>query len=93
MKVYKVQSVTIKKEVFQKMFCDLCKKETASHSWGDGMYHDNQVTIEHRWGTNYPDGGIGREIKIDLCPECFDNKLVPWLKSQGVCISESEWDW
>lgn len=38
----------------------------------------NQITSG--WGYNY----VEVAMKIDLCPECFHNKLIPWLQAQGV---------
>ena len=38
-----------------------------------------KVIIRHREGLNYPEGGSGIEINIDLCPDCVKNKLIPWL--------------
>ena len=30
------------------------------------------------------------DIEIDLCPDCFEFKLVPWLESQGVEIRRNK---
>ncbi len=30
-------------------------------------------------GYQYPEGGSGIEVNIDICPECFENKII--LKS------------
>jgi len=51
------------------------------------------VTVKQKEGESYPDGGSGTEYEIDLCPDCFKNRLVPWLKSEGANIGEMEWDW
>jgi len=49
--------------------------------------------MKQKEGSNYPEGGTGTEYEIDLCPKCFKERLVPWLKSEGAAIEEKEWDW
>ena len=51
------------------------------------------VEVRQRQGVSYPEGGSGTEIEVDLCPTCFKEKLVPWLRSQGATIEEKEWEW
>jgi hypothetical protein len=68
------------------LICDLCgaKSETAN-DWRDPPFGVNDVQICHFIGTHYPEDGYSAEGKIfDLCPDCFENKLVPWLESQGA---------
>ncbi len=30
---------------------------------------------------------------VDLCPECFKERLLPWLDSQGAKARIEDWDW
>lgn len=74
--------------------CDMCgEKSKRSNNWGDGPYSVNDVTIEHKTGESYPEGGSGEYLRCDLCPTCFKTKLVPWLESQGASVRQEEWDW
>jgi len=78
--------------------CDLCGKTTKGTDWPKGFYYEVNETeisvkIKQKEGHNFPEGGNGTEYEIDLCPDCFKDKLVPWLKSQGAKIEEKEWDW
>jgi hypothetical protein len=41
---------------------------------------------------NYPDGGWFEEVDIDICPQCFKNTLIPFLKEKGVKIEKNEVD-
>lgn len=84
----------------EKVICDLCKREYKNDSrWTlleDNFYGDfeqKKTNLSYKWGDYFPDGGSGYEIGIDICPDCFMSKLVPWLKSQGVIIEEKEWDY
>lgn len=81
-----------------KITCDICKREAKKGSWNEGgVYEINEteieVTVRQKEGTNYPEGGQGFEMVVDLCPVCFKEKLVPWLESQGAVIEEKPWDW
>lgn len=75
--------------------CDFpgCEKETQPR----GMYEvdecDVRVYVKHKDGESYPEGGSGTEVDIDVCPECFKTKLIPWLESQGVVIERKDLDW
>lgn len=98
MKVYKTVDVpATTREVLVKRRCDLCGKESKSSDWDAGSYEVNEteikITMKQKEGSNYPEGGSGTEYEIDLCPDCFTERLVPWLKSEGATIEESEWDW
>jgi hypothetical protein len=82
---------TIRK-VQQYIECDLCKKHH-TNNWKESIYDDVEVEICLRIGRSYPDGGSGENISFDICPDCFNTKLIPWMKSQGVEPEMKEWDW
>lgn len=99
-RVYRKEAATVERDIFVEMTCDICGKESSSNgSWSRELYAidhtqvEVKVIVKQEEGHNYPGGGSGTEIKVDLCPECFRNKLIPWLRSQGVHIEEREWDW
>jgi hypothetical protein len=86
------------KEVVDKVTCDICGKDANRDSWGSSSYEFDEVeveiTVKRREGENYPEGGSGTEAVIDVCPDCFVKKLVPWVESHGHAkIETSEWDW
>ena len=68
--------------------CDLCgvKLETEP-------YEVDYVELCHRKGFNYPDNGYGVETLFDICGNCFQQKLVPLLISQGAQPQIGKWDW
>lgn len=77
--------------------CDLCGKESKGEDWDTAYYEINEtdihIKIKQKEGDNYPDGGSGTEYVVDLCPDCFKNRLIPWLKSEGANIEPVDWDW
>lgn len=77
--------------------CDICGQKSRGDEWSSGKYNINEtdinITIKQKEGSDCPDGGSGTEYDIDLCPDCFKNKLIPWLKSEGAQIDEKEWEW
>lgn len=86
------------KEVVDKVTCDICGQDANRDSWGSSSYQideiEVEITVKRREGENYPEGGSGTEVVIDVCPDCFVKKLVPWVESHGHAkIETSEWDW
>lgn len=98
MKVYKTVDVpATTREVLVKRMCDLCGMESKSCDWDAGLYEVNEteikITMKQKEGSSYPEGGSGTKYEIDLCPECFTQRMIPWLKSEGANIEECEWEW
>ncbi len=77
--------------------CDLCQRFMESDNKTTASYIIDEtlikITVTQQNGTSTPDGGEGTAYEIDLCPFCFKNKLVPWLKGNGATIEERKWDW
>jgi hypothetical protein len=94
MKHYKSKVVTETKRFFEYVQCDICGRQANDDdNWNGESYGVSETEIKYREGASYPEGGSGTEIRVDICPTCFLDKLVPWLKSQGVSIEKKEWDW
>jgi len=89
---------TRKETILKLRKCDLYGRESKSADWRNGIYEENQTVIkmqiiQQERNSCFPDGsGSGSEYDIDLCPTCFLEKLVPWLKSQGAKIEERKWE-
>jgi transcription elongation factor Elf1 len=77
------------REIVDFVTCDICGSKIETES----PYEVNEVKVCHRIGSNYPEGGDGTETSVDLCGKCFDEKLLPWLRSQGAEPQESDWEW
>lgn len=80
--------------------CDLCGAEAPQAGlteWGSGSYEVNEtevkVTVKARQGESYPDNGTSTEYRVDLCPRCFVDELVPWLRSRGAVVDVKEFQW
>jgi hypothetical protein len=79
--------------------CDLCGRPAKTDGkWGDGGTYavdetEVEVTVRQKDGANFPSDGSGTKVVVDLCPDCFKSRLVPWLRSQGAKIEAEEWDW
>jgi hypothetical protein len=74
--------------------CDICGREGKDDDWEARGYDVCEVEVRHKQGVNYPDSGDGDEIDLDVCPECFREKLVPFIESFGrVKIKPKEWSW
>lgn len=73
------------KKVLVETTCDMCNKKI-----DNGTFEVDEVEISHNHGSAFPEGGFTEEDSIDLCGECFQEKLIPWLKSQGCEIQTKD---
>jgi len=71
-----------------RVICDLCKEVAPEPIRGDVA----ETKVALRTGTSYPEGGSGEATEFDICPDCFEKQLMPWLKSQGATPYVSGWD-
>lgn len=78
-KVFEVPAQT--KTVVTHRTCDICHEVIDSHP----MFGRNDVNVEWAYSNNlYPEGGEITTTSFDICGDCFDSKLVPWMKSLGA---------
>jgi hypothetical protein len=83
-----------KREVVVAVTCDLCKRrfENASPStdetvaWTDNSKQRQETTVRLHDAEydEYEYGGRSKTVVFDICPDCFADRLVPWLKEQGA---------
>ena len=67
-------------QIVDKTFCDICRQEIKE----PGLYEVNEISIDHRYGSCYPDGG-GETVTIsfDACGDCFSKHIVTLFKNHG----------
>lgn len=68
--------------------CDFCSKKIEYLA-----YKTDEVTIRHKEGDSYPEIGGGAARFVDMCGKCFNEKLVPWIQSQGVEVQKEDWEY
>lgn len=92
---YEAVTETITRSKLVELRCDLCRKIADEGNWRSSSYDaaETEVTVKQITGDNYPGGGYGKEFSVDICPDCFQSKLIPWLISQGAEVNERDWDW
>lgn len=81
--------------------CDLCGTPAKSgpdwnRSWRDIAETKVCVSVKSEVGSGDSDGGHKDVYDIDICPKCFEDRLVPWVNSLrvGKPPIESEYqDW
>lgn len=91
------ETKTITSRKLVEIECDLChEKATALHhgidglDWGQGLYSHSEVVVMHKTGVSYPDDHSYETKSFHMCPDCFWNKLAPWLEEQGAVVYEDE---
>ena len=88
MKHYKQQDVpATTTKVLDRTTCDLCGDDITNHP-----HNIDEVEITRREGSHYPGTGSGETTRVDMCGQCFEGKLAPWLISQGAVVTTEEYD-
>ena len=87
LKNIKIPAKTI--EVVDYKTCDLCQQRIVEPD----SYQVDEIKLQRHAGSNYPEGGWGTDQKFDVCPDCWEKKLVPWMVSQGAPLIITDWDW
>ena len=91
-----IKTVMVPRDMVMACMCDLCGAIAEHGQWPKEPFSVNEtdvrVIVRHKEGSQYPDGGWGTEAELDICPKCFNEKLVPWANSQGANIQYEEWD-
>lgn len=77
-----------------KIVCDSCKRENHGDDWRSGAstYEVLKTKIQLHTGHAWPGDYDVTIREVDLCPECFMEKLVPFLESIGAPLRESRED-
>lgn len=83
-----VEIPATRREVVDFVSCDFCSTKIELH-----RYNVDKIEVKHKTGSSYPEGGSGTETSVDMCGKCFDERLVQWLRSQGVEPRTEDWDW
>jgi hypothetical protein len=83
-----VEIPATKREVTVKVTCDFCNAEIK-----EIPHEPDDINISRRSGSSWPSGGYGGTEEVDMCGNCFDTKLKPWVASQGVTFRKTDWDY
>lgn len=92
----RVEVVERERQVVSKRFCDLCGDKCLSPERGDWAvsrrHHEEDVTVCYRKSGAYynSEEDCRRFVMWDICPECWDKKLTPFLVSQAKSKNEKE---
>lgn len=77
--------------------CDLCQRTIWTENDGPKMgpcHSFDEVVIARNKGHQWPEGGEKESTSFgDVCSECFESKIAPFLESIGLKRSTSECDW
>jgi hypothetical protein len=73
-----------------KTTCDLCGATAKKGCWDSAEWETDKtnldVRVTHYRQNDYGNSADVEKMMVDLCPKCFENKLVPWLREQGAEI-------
>ena len=104
MKIKELEITTVELEDFvtKHLVCDICGVKKEGGHWGPGENTSKtwdesiEITCRYYHAEVYTTGrGESLTKDIDICPKCFDGKLIPWIESFGFRKVEDEecgWD-
>lgn len=76
-------------EIIAFVSCDLCKEKIPTCEDNEV----NEIKLYHKTGKQRLGIGSGETVEVDICDKCFDEKLIPWLRTQGAEPHTEEWSW
>ena len=69
------------------VICDVCHQCIKAPD----RHQVRETEVRLNEGERYGNDGFGIETLIDICVDCFRNKLIPWVQSQGGVPTKTEW--
>lgn len=83
----KYGEVMVPKKTLISHTCDICKKDVKPKDSFDVSY----TTIEMQKAECYPGYTSGMKYRIDVCTDCFEDKIIPLIEEKlGVEFQEEE---
>lgn len=79
--------------------CDICcalggaSVYDLATDWDDDLSSTDESAIWSRRGYTDPDGGESTTTTADICNDCFEEHVVPFLESLGVKMRVKEIEW
>lgn len=93
MKAYETRKIEYTTNHLLLVKCDICGKTSSRDNWALDDYEINEVTVKIKQGEIYDGYGDGKEMEIDICPDCFKNKLIPFIESFGTKMEYKNWEY
>ncbi len=69
--------------------CDFCNEKIRRNRG----FKVDEVTIQYQHGDSYPECSDVTEESVDMCGDCYQKKLEPWLEEnmiKGRVIRETD---
>lgn len=93
-RVTKMKDVPAEKvEVLDHVKCELCENTCTNDNWSPLQYEVTEPEVSLRIGKHYPEGGHAITTILDICPDCFQKKLIPWFQSLGGQVRQRDSDY
>jgi len=85
------EEVVIPEKTYEKTVrieCDLCGAEAEGETFDGSIWSAEEIEVEVRVhmteGEAFPGDYDIKACRIDLCPTCFKEKLIPFINENGV---------
>ena len=66
--------------------CDICGNSNLvgnENNWESG-YQRDVIKIKRDIGACYPGDCFGDVTEVHMCPSCWEDKFIPWVKSFDI---------
>lgn len=80
-------------KVVDSISCDICGEVHPHDHWKKDAFEVLETEVSITTGVQYPEGGDRHIVSFDICPKCFNEKLIPFLESLGAKPSTDEKDY
>lgn len=86
-------------EVTLKILCDICKQSEGQLTDSEEVewkvvspYEICTTVLKYEDGITFFQHSDIKRLSFHVCPQCFQNKLVPWFQEQGAEPTKKETD-
>lgn len=62
--------------------CDICGETHPYDHWKHDTFEVLETEVSLTTGFQYPEGGSREITSFDICPKCFKEILIPFLKEK-----------
>lgn len=95
---YVKKVVEVERNELVALVCDVCGAQADGDEWAEGYFGKNsgrevddsyleiRTRLVYRDRESWGSEGEADSIKVDLCPACMRDKVIPFLRSIGMML-------
>jgi hypothetical protein len=94
MKIFEKVTETKEIEKLKSILCDICGNSQKNWILEKSDYNEmieNEVIIKHNKSKSYCGEGSVQWLEPDICPNCFTDKILPYMKKISYAPDKLEY--